>query len=335
VVNAGGKQTCFDAHIMVDWNSGNGLRPHTPAANAPWVGEGWWNGNQLVLPTFRGYFRSRRSCIAHLLCRLRDHVNKARRVLLCFDFAYGYPAGYGRALGLAGPRFWNTIWDEISVPSLARGKAGPAPMNVFATRNNKNNRFVIASHLNQRVANHHALGPPGPLYGCPDGKQTQFFMQANPGFPFQSAGGALQHFRMTEQRLLGLGFHPLCVWWVLGGGAPVVGGQILSGIPSVRRIWNHRRFVSISKVWPFETGFVLANPPTGPYIVHAEIWPDIVNNELQRGPIRDEAQVRAMVQWAATEDAVGQLATRFQQPSRLTTQQIQQCEHQEGWILGA
>jgi hypothetical protein len=91
----------------------------------------------------------------------------------------------------------------------------------------------------------------------------------------------------------------------------------------------------ISKVWPFETGFMPPTPGTGPNIVHAEIWPGILNNRLQPGLIRDQAQVRAMVQWAATEDSAGQLTARFQQPAGLTPQQVEQCEHEEGWILGA
>lgn len=331
-----GRNTCFDAYIMVDWSSGSGLRAVMPVANAPWIAEAWWDGGELAWAP-QGYFRGRRTCIDHLVRRLRQHIGEERRVLLCFDFAYGYPVGYGLALGFEELGFWKPIWDEISLPTLAPGMAGEPPKNDYATANNRNNRFAVAAHLNERV--HRGHQPPlqkGPLYGCPRAHQRQFLVQANPGFPYPYGAGVLQHFRATERRLQNRGFHPLSVWWVLGGGAPVVGGQVLTGIPAVREIRYHAEFVNVSKIWPLETAFTVhPSPITGPYIVHAEIWPGIVNDQLEEGLIRDEAQVRAMVRWAAMQDASGGLGNRFQRPPDLTDHEVLQCENEEGWVLGA
>jgi len=337
VVRRGDSQaTCFDAYIMVDWSATNGALGTDPVPNAPWVAEAWWNGCQLDWWPQRGYFRTRRLCINHLLERLRNHVKEKRRVLSCFDFAYGYPTGYGRALGLGGQAFWTSIWGEISVPTALQGMPVPPPQNEYASANNRNNRFEVASHLNHRV---NLGGQPraGPLYGCPAQNQTPFFTQASPGFPYAiGPGGALGHFRVTDQRLLDRGHHPLCCWWVLGGRAPVVGGQILTGIPAVKEIRNHPEFSKISKVWPFETGFT-PSPSAGgtPCIIHAEIWPGIVNDQLQDGLIRDEAQVRAMVKWAASQDAESNFGVRFAVPEGLDDGQVSRCRHEEGWILGS
>jgi hypothetical protein len=51
--------------------------------------------------------------------------------------------------------------------------------------------------------------------------------------------------------------------------------------------------------------------------------------------IRDQAQVRALCQWAESLDDAGQLGQFFDQPLWLTAQQIQSCIQQEGWVLGA
>ena len=104
----------------------------------------------------------------------------------------------------------------------------------------------------------------------------------------------------------------------------------------MREIRNHPEFSRISKVWPFETHFTRSPSLTdGACVIHAEIWPGIVNDQLEEPPIRDEAQVRAMVRWAANEDAKGGLATWFDSPVGLDHRQIGVCIHEEGWILGS
>jgi hypothetical protein len=76
-------------------------------------------------------------------------------------------------------------------------------------------------------------------------------------------------------------------------------------------------------------------------VVHAEIWPGVVGPETERlllaDPtlIRDQAQVRAMVEWAASHDAGGSLARQFDVPANLGYTERLRCEREEGWILGA
>lgn len=95
-------------------------------------------------------------------------------------------------------------------------------------------------------------------------------------------------------------------------------------------------------MWPFETGFTSTPAPReGAFILHAEIWPGVIHDQtkqlLSADPslIRDQAQVRAMCQWAEALDDANQLGKSLDQPIGLTGQKIQRCIQEEGWVLGA
>jgi hypothetical protein len=90
-------------------------------------------------------------------------------------------------------------------------------------------------------------------------------------------------------------------------------------------------------VWPFETGLSSAAfARSGPLIVHAEIWPGVVEARLDPTyAIRDEAQVRALVTWLAECDRNGQLEGLFAGPATLDETTRRCCVDEEGWIIGA
>lgn len=79
----------------------------------------------------------------------------------------------------------------------------------------------------------------------------------------------------------------------------------------------------------------------GQFILHAEIWPGVVEKRvkimMENNPalIRDKAQVRAMCEWAAELDSQNLLGQFFAQPNGLNSQQVRACIEEEGWILGA
>ncbi|HEY7354846.1 MAG TPA: hypothetical protein VH590_00225, partial [Ktedonobacterales bacterium] len=52
-------------------------------------------------------------------------------------------------------------------------------------------------------------------------------------------------------------------------------------------------------------------------------------------PIRDQAQVRAMVRWLADLDAANQLSRLFIAPGGLSASALAACVAEEGWVLGA
>jgi hypothetical protein len=51
--------------------------------------------------------------------------------------------------------------------------------------------------------------------------------------------------------------------------------------------------------------------------------------------IKDQAQVRAMCNWASELDVQGALGQYFASPQNLTDAQVQVCTEQEGWVFGA
>lgn len=307
----------FDAYVFVDWSAASGAQPQQPTADAVWVGE--------LVPSLHyqqeTYHRTRNVGVAHVTGVLQSHVQEGRRVLVGFDFPYGYPAGLAAGLALpSGPQAWWTVWAELAD-------------RLQDTPNNVSNRFVAAGELNGILRN----GQPGPFWGCPVGTTVANLEARSPGFPVMCAGGVqLQRLRIVEDRLRGTQE----TWKLFGAGS--VGSQALVGIPYLYRLRRSLDMVRISRVWPFETGFT-PNPSTsqGPYVLHAEIWPGVVEQRVRElvgaNPdlIRDRAQVRAMCEWAAECDETETLGTFFDLPAGLNQQQVQSCLEQEGWVLGA
>lgn len=174
----------FDAYIFIDWSSACGVGSAKPRKDAVWLGE-------LVPCTGKQaetYYRTRVSCIQRLIESLIEHGDKNRRVLVGFDFPYGYPSGFALALGLpAGLQPWIALWKELT-------------KRVEDNDDNENNRFKVANDLNGIVG----LGNPGPFWGCPKTKTTSILSTHSPGFPFQAAGGVrLERLRFVEAQLRG------------------------------------------------------------------------------------------------------------------------------------
>lgn len=307
----------FDVYIAVDWSARSVPGPASPTRDSLWVAEKP-AADREPLEGYSGetYWRTRQTCLAHIHSRLRHHVKHRRRVLLGFDFCYGYPAGYAAALGLtddAPP--WRRIWNEIS-------------KLVEDSPTNGNNRFTVAAILNKRCVGLE----PGPLWGCAAGVSFPTLPARRPRFPYQVREGlTLAQFRQTEH--CGMSGQP--VWKLYGSGS--VGGQTLVGIPAICRLRDAPEFATFSRVWPFETGFTSTPIPSqGPAILHAEIYPALVSHRLDPAlPIRDQAQVRAMVQWLADLDQDGLLCHLFAAPEALSPSALATCIEQEGWVLGA
>jgi precorrin-8X/cobalt-precorrin-8 methylmutase len=146
-------------------------------------------------------------------------------------------------------------------------------------------------------------------------------------------GGRLQlaELRLTELALRGV----QSTWKLMGNGS--VGSQALLGIPAVASLRDDPSLSAVSRVWPFETDFTdRPTPDRGPFVLHAEIWPGIVNHLLDPVfPVRDQAQVHAFVTWLAAGDRKGTLAHLFACSEGLTDSGRAVCVQEEGWILGA
>lgn len=308
----------FDAYLAIDWSASSKPGPAKPTADALWVGETVAPGIEDDTVIAETYWPTRHCCTRYIRARLIHHSRLRRRVFVGFDFAFGYPRNYARALGLEGNAApWRLIWNELA--SRIRDDA-----------NNHNNRFEVAAALNARCGG----ATPGPLWGCPAGRTTPTLERTSPacGYPYPVAPElAIEKHRWADK--LERGIQP--VWKLLGSGS--VGGQSLVGIPRICQLRDDPELAEFSRVWPFETGFTaLPTPRAGPFILHGEIWPGIVNALLDPGiAIRDRAQVKAMVDWLKTRDTAQQAMALFDVPPGLSADDIRACVQEEGWIIGS
>lgn len=126
----------FDAYIFIDWSAANRVTPRNPCADSVWMGQLVRHHRQEET-----YHRTRTDCISRPLSVLLNHVTKGRKVLVGFDFPYGYPAGLCHALGFpSGSNEWLEIWTELA-------------NRVLDSDDNTNNRFAVASILNGIAGN--------------------------------------------------------------------------------------------------------------------------------------------------------------------------------------
>jgi precorrin-8X/cobalt-precorrin-8 methylmutase len=305
----------FDAYLFVDWSASN--RPCPPAqAHTIWLAAYDEPTEELV----DAHPATRREAYRVVLDRLCHYARRRLRVLVGFDFAYGYPSGLARALyGDRDQAAWRRTWMELAT-------------RLVDDAENRNNRFAVASALNRRIG----ASRPGPFWGCPQDAATSFLHTTRPAFPYPIHDHhPLDRLRVCEHRLTGVQ-EP---WKLAYPGS--VGSQALTGIPYLHRLRTHPDLADISRVWPFETGFTASPSTTRPAIIHAEIWPGIVKQRVRSlmedepDLIRDQAQVRAMGGWAREMDRAGRLGHLFDMPTGLAPEQCSQCVEEEGWILGA
>jgi len=249
----------FDAYAFIDWSSRTGRGPRRPRKDSIWIG--WSRRGR---PAEARYCRTRAEAAELVRSFLVDALRRRDRVLVGFDFPYGYPAGLAAAAGFGSPA-WRGTWDAIA----ARLEDGD---------DNRSNRFVVAEALNR------VLGGRGPFWGRPVSRRSgsteprarrrRALEPTSPGFPFAPrGGGALERLRLCDRRLPGT---QEC-WKLYGAGS--VGSQALTGIPRVRSLRLDPALASASAVWPFETGFTSSFAAR---IVHAEIWPGVVEAQVAR-----------------------------------------------------
>jgi len=297
----------FDAYVMVDWSSS---RVPVRDADSIWVAWGSWEGAELIEDHANEATRTA------ALRLIRDDLLAGRfagrRVLLGFDFAFGYPRGFASALGLAGPP-WKAVLDEFG-----KGvKDGP---------NNYHNRDEFAARCNERIAG----GGPGPFWGCTAKAAGSHLTTRRVGvFAFPYAG--LDEYRETDRRARMLGIQLQSVWKLNQGVS--VGGQTILGIKYLAdlRSGGDAGADDRMKIWPFDTGW--AGPAGADRVVVAEIFPSVLSIEDDlSGLVRDLAQVRTCVRHAAALDARGRLEEPFGPPPGLSESQ-RAAAAEEGWIL--
>jgi precorrin-8X/cobalt-precorrin-8 methylmutase len=284
----------FDTFAMVDWSAA--AVPRT-GRDSVWICWHAPDGERLENPP------TRHAAKMLLADWLGSALSRGGRVLLGFDFPFGYPGGFAARLGLAGPP-WRAVWDEIGE-------------RIEDSEENRNNRFHVAAELNRRVSDGCF-----PFWGCPAAFDTPY-LRPKHHRRHESDG-------LAERRLVDLHIPTAQPCWkLLGTGS--VGGQALTGIPVVRALRDDPRWENRVRVWPFETGL---GPPTDGAVVVAEVYPSLWAVSPADDETKDAAQVRAVARFFAERDRAGELAALFAGDPALTPHQRYRVETEEAWTLG-
>jgi len=293
--------TLFDAYMMVDWSAA--AVPRT-GKDSIWICLGERRGKGLRLAALDNP-PTRAAAKVRLTELLADLRRRGLKTLAGFDFPFGYPEGFARALGLKGPA-WRAAWDEVT-------------RLIDDGDDNANNRFEVGAALNRR------LGAPGPFWGCPARRSNRHLATHRPD---AYGRGRLAERRIGERYITG----PQPVWKLAYTGS--VGSQMLMGLPVVDAL---RRDPGLgARVWPFETGL---RPLDGAALdgcatVLAEIYPSLVAPQSVTGAVKDALQVQAMVGHLKALDDEGRLSPLFAGAGDLTAAERKTVETEEAWILG-
>lgn len=260
--------TGFDTIAIVDWSAGK-RAPARPSKDAIWIGV-----TRAGLDQEPVYCRSRLDAEAWLSDFIGAEAQAGRRVLVGFDFPFGYPRGFVRHV--TGSNDPLVFWDWLET-RIADSEAGD------------NNRFDVASEINRLFEG------PGPFWGKPteDGW---------PDIPYRKAG--ISYELCAERRTCDLAAKASSSCFQLFFN-PTVGSQALMGLPMLSRL---RRREGVA-VWPFEdwSGAQTVLVEVWPGLIEPAV------REVQGDEIRDAAQVRLLARALAglSAERLHKLLTEF------------------------
>ena len=232
----------FDKVIMVDWSGGNDRGPR-PKKDAIWA---------CVAGEAPVYLRNRALAEDWIGTEIAACEG---RVLIGFDFPFGYPDGFAEAVtGQADPlALW--AWFEARVEDSPKA----------------NNRFDLAGELNRQ------FDGVGPFWGNALAREIADLPRKGRA----RQGHGLRETRAAEAAAKGA----FACWQMSGAGS--VGGQAMMGLPVLARL--RARFGAAA--WPFEpwrgARVVLAE------VWPSLIAPQVAQAQAV-GEIKDAAQVRVL-----------------------------------------
>ncbi|MEO9777673.1 MAG: gephyrin-like molybdotransferase Glp [Sedimentitalea sp.] len=240
----------FDTFVVVDWSGGNdrGAKPKKDAIWACIAREG-----QTEEPV---YLRNRQVAEEWLRDLLEAETAARRRVMIGFDFPFGYPAGFCRALTGGDDPLVLWDWLEKQINDAPKG----------------NNRFDVAGEINRTIGNGR-----GPFWGNGLSRDID-------GLPRNKTAYANDFIerRACEQQAKG----SFACWQLSGAGA--VGSQILMGLPVLARLRRH--LAGAVSVWPFEP----LDTPVALVEIWPGLINPVVKQAEANGELRDAAQVRLL-----------------------------------------
>lgn len=282
----------FARIVVMDWSAAG--RPVT-GHDSVWIAQ----ARAGVVESWNPPTRAEAEAQLHSL--IAEALAAGERLLIGADFAFGFPAGFARAL--TGRSEALAVWEWLT-----------ARMQDDAL--NRNNRFVVAAEMNR------ALPGLGPFWFRPAGLDLPEV--PHKGRDRQGYGRGMAELRVTDAGAQGA----QSVWKL--GGAGSVGSQVLTGLPV---LWRLRQgFAGRVAVWPFE-------PADQAEVVLAEVFPSVLRAEIaevmparsgkpkrHEWPVKDAVQVRMLaLALARLDDGLEALLAAPDPVAALV---------EEGWILG-
>lgn len=290
----------FDRYLIVDWS----------AANAPKKGrDSIWlamtdRTGALLAPE---NWATRAAAMERISALVRQCLADGHRLLVGFDFAFGYPRGAADRLA-GGKGGWRSLWAMLAD-------------RIVDMVDNRNNSFDLAGALNQS-----AFAPlsAGPFWGHPHQHVGRY-----PGLGFKKnrqAFAKIHEFRHVEKQAKGA----KSVWQLAYNGT--VGRQAMLGMAALQRFRTRVDIGPHCAVWPFETRFA---KDLSKSIVIAEVYPSLFPVHTKGTEVRDAAQVRTVASAFAAYDDHNDLERLLSQPATLSRDVVADVLDEEGWIVGA
>ena len=290
----------FDTHIVVDWSARSSPSPARPTKDSI-----WWCAATDGIAGGPEYARTRCEAIKRLAAILGAELDADRRVLVGFDFPFGYPVGVARHLTGQASTF--ALWDWLDA-------------RIEDAEDNANNRYEVAEAINR------AYPGVGPCWGRPASWR-------HPDVPPRGSARTQRDTHPPERRLADCYAQGAKTVWQLAY-AGSVGSQVLLGLPALKRLTKDPRIKGQAAIWPFATGLSVPDAP----VVIAEIYPSLLKQEIRerrkQDEILDAAQVRVNAQAFARLDEQRRLAPLFEEHRSLTAEERRIVENEEAWILG-
>ena len=293
----------FDTHVVVDWSARSKPSPDRQCENSIWWAAADTESGEARAPE---YARTRHEAVERLAILVAGELDEGRRVLVGFDFPFGYPAGVAERLTdkASGLALWGWLAHRIK-----------------DAKDNANNRYEVAAEINRIYPG------TGPFWGRP------WQWDSPTDIPIRARERTRRERHPPERRIADLRAKGAKTVWQLAY-AGSVGSQVLLGLPAVERLRADRRIEGRGAVWPFETG--LRAPRTR--LVFAEIYPSLLKKKIHarkgRDEVLDRAQVRVSAEAFARLDARGELAPLFCGAPCLSAGERRLVEVEEAWILG-
>ncbi len=292
--------TIFHTHVIVDWSARSKPSPPRPTKDAI-----WWAAAKDGVVDEPAYARTRHDAVERIADLIATELDAARRVLVGFDFPFGYPAGV--AAHLTGEASAFALWNWLAA-------------RIEDRENNANNRYQIAQEINRTYPGI------GPFWGRP---QSWRF----PDVPTRESRRTGREAHPPERRIADLHARGAKTVWQLAYSGSV-GSQVLLGLSTLKRLVEHPRTKGHIAVWPFDTGL---RAPEAQAVI-AEIYPSLLRNEVRErmneGEIPDAAQVRVNAEAFARLDLQGGFAPLFEGAPYLDAEERRIIETEEAWILG-